>query len=118
MLDQSDLQAMRQMVQEMIDASEERTLKRTAEMIDASEERTFKRMAEAITASEERTAQKTIALMDLEFTSKFNLLAENQQILLDRMVPTSRVDELEEEVKLLKMLYRKVQEEVNELKGA
>lgn len=103
MLDKSDLQAMGQMMQEMITASEERTLKRTEEMI---------------TASEERTAQKTIALMDLEFTSKFNLLAENQQLLLDKMVPVSRVDELEEEVRLLKMLYRKVQEEVNELKGA
>lgn len=103
MLDKSDLQAMGQMMQEMITASEERTLKRTEEMI---------------ASSEERTAQKTIALMDLEFTSKFNLLAENQQLLLDKMVPTSRVDELEEEIRLLKMLYRKVQEEVNELKGA
>lgn len=103
MLDKSDLQAMGQMMQEMITASEERTLKRTEEMI---------------ASSEERTAQKTIALMDLEFTSKFNLLAENQQLLLDKMVPTSRVDELEEEIRLLKMLYRKVQEEVNKLKGA
>ncbi len=87
-------------------------------MITASEERTLKRTEEMIASSEERTAQKTIALMDLEFTSKFNLLAENQQLLLDKMVPTSRVDELEEEIRLLKMLYRKVQEEVNKLKGA
>ena len=39
------------------------------------------------------------ALLDAEFQTKFNLLAEGIQDIQEKLVPRSRVDDLEEEVK-------------------
>ena len=49
---------------------------------------------------------------------KFDLLAEGQQAILDKLVPRSRVDELEEEIKLLKIVIRQMNADLQELKKA
>ena len=54
---------------------------------------------EEIQASESRIKKETIILMDAEFGPKFNLLAENQDILLERLDRLERkVDGLEDKV--------------------
>ena len=57
-------------------------------------------------------------LMDAQFTPRFNLLAENQQIILDKMIPVSRVEALEDEVKFLKVVIRQMNEDIQQLKKA
>ena len=73
-----------------------------------------KRVGEA----EQRIARDVVALMDSEFSKKFNLLAEGIQDIQEKLVPRSRVDDLEEEVKFLKALYRQMNEDLQELKKA
>lgn len=99
MLDEKDLQA----IQSMIDAAEQRIAKSTTDLIDAAEQRITK---------------NTVALMDMEFTKKFNFLSEGQQAILDKLVPRSRVDELEDEVKFLKVIVRQMTEDIQNLKKA
>lgn len=57
-------------------------------------------------------------LLDAEVTPKFNLLAEGQQGILDKLVPRSRVDDLEDEVKFLKSIVRQMNEDLQKLKKA
>lgn len=57
-------------------------------------------------------------LLDTEVNAKFNLLAEGIQDIQEKMVPRSRVDDLEEEIKFLKAVFRQLSEEVIELKKA
>ena len=56
--------------------------------------------------------------MDMEFSKRFDLLAEGIQDIQEKLVPRSRVDDLEEEVKFLKVLYRQMNEDLQELKKA
>ena len=57
-------------------------------------------------------------LLDTEVQTKFNLLAEGQQDILERLVPRSRVDDLEDEVKFLKSVVRQMNEDIQQLKKA
>ena len=73
-----------------------------------------KRIGEA----EQRIAKNTVALMDSDFSRKFDLLAEGIQAIQEKLVPCSRVDDLEEEVKFLKVLYRQMNEDLQKRKKA
>lgn len=95
MLDEKDLQA----IQKIISGSEDRTLGKIQE-------------------SEDRAVQKAMVMMEQYFDPKFNLLAENQQMLLEKMVPLSRVEKIEGDVDLLKIIIRQMREEIDQLKGA
>lgn len=114
MLDEKDLQA----IQSMIDAAEQRIAKSTTDLIDAAEQRITKSTTDFIDAAEQRITKNTVALMDMEFTKKFNFLSEGQQAILDKLVPRSRVDELEDEVKFLKVIVRQMTEDIQNLKKA
>ena len=57
-------------------------------------------------------------LMEAEVTPKFNLLAEGHQTILEKLVPRSRVDELEEELRFLKSVVRQMNEDLQALKKA
>ncbi|WP_294475463.1 hypothetical protein [uncultured Intestinimonas sp.] len=71
-----------------------------------------------VAQAEARIAKNTVVLMDAEFSQRFNLLAEGIQDIQEMLVPRSRVDDLEEEVKFLKALYRQMNEELQKLKKA
>ena len=73
-----------------------------------------KRIGEA----EQRIAKNTVALMDSDFSRKFDLLAEGIQDIQEKLVPRSRVDELEDEMKLLKSIVRQMSEDLQKLKKA
>ena len=101
-LDRNDLQQL----QELMMASEQRLFGR----IEASEQR----MSEKIDEAENRMK----VMMESYFDPKFNLLFENQQIMMEQLAPRSRVDELEDEVKFLKSIVRQMNDEIQQLKKA
>ena len=71
-------------------------------------------LQEMITASENRMK----VMMEAYFDPKFNLLYENQQIMMGQLAPRSRVDDLEDEVKFLKSVVRQMNDEIQQLKKA
>lgn len=64
------------------------------------------------------TTHRMKVLIENEVTPKFNLLAEGQQDILEKLVPRSRVDDLEDEVKFLKSIVRQMNEDLQLLKKA
>lgn len=56
--------------------------------------------------------------MESYFDPKFNLLYENQQIMMEQLAPRSRVDDLEDEVKFLKSVVRQMNDDIQKLKKA
>lgn len=71
-------------------------------------------LQEMITASENRMK----VMMEAYSDPKFNLLYENQQIMMGQLAPRSRVDDLEDEVKFLKSVVRQMNDEIQQLKKA
>lgn len=125
MLDERDLQAIAQLIDQRLAAQEERLEQR----LTAQEER----LEQRLTAQEERFDQKLTAqkddilqeatrqmriLLDLEIKPQFNLLAEGQQMLLETLAPKSRVEALEDEVAFMKQIIKTLAHDVNELKKA
>lgn len=111
------IEASEQRMSEKIEASEQRM----SEKIEASEQR----MSDKIEASEQRMSEKIDeaenrmkVMMESYFDPKFNLLFENQQIMMEQLTPRSRVDELEDEVKFLKSIVRQMNDEIQQLKKA
>ena len=85
MLDEKDLQAIREMIQE----ANKQTLK------DA--------------------LQGASVLMESYFEPKFNLLFENQQTMLETLAPKSKTEELEEELDFLKSVVRSQSQRIEAL---
>ena len=73
---------------------------------------------EEVSVSEQRITKNMVALMDAEFKPRFDLLAEGIQDIQDKLVPRSRVDDLEDEVKFLKSIVRQMNEDIQQLKKA
>ena len=73
---------------------------------------------EEVAEAEQRITKNTVALMDAEFSKKFDLLAEGIQDIQEKLVPRSRVDDLEDEVKFLKSVVRQISEDLQKLKKA
>lgn len=73
---------------------------------------------EKLTATEQRISKNTVMLMDAEFKPRFDLLAEGQKDILEKLVPRSRVDDLEEEVKFMKSIIRQMNDDLQKLKKA
>ncbi len=66
----------------------------------------------------EEIAHLMRVIIESDINPKLNLLAEGQQAILEKLVPRSRVDDLEEEVKFLKIVVRQMNEEIQRLKKA
>ena len=99
MLDKNDLQ----MIQEMMLASEQRLFGK----IEESEQR--------MTGKIEESENRMKVMMESYFDPKFNLLYENQQIMMEQLAPRSRVDDLEDEVKFLKSVVRQMNDDIRRL---
>ena len=59
-----------------------------------------------------------LVLIESEIMPKFNLLVEGQQELRDMMIPRSRFEDLEEEVRFMKTIIRQMTEDIAKLKKA
>ncbi len=57
-------------------------------------------------------------LIENEVKPRFDLLAEGQKNILETLAPKSRVEELEDEVKFLKSMIRRINEDVQKLQKA
>ena len=66
----------------------------------------------------EESRNNMLVLIESEITPKFNLLVEGQQELLDMMIPRSRFEDLEEEVRFMKTIIRQMTEDIAKLKKA
>ena len=121
MLEKEDLLAIAKLIAE----SDERMCARMDSSITASEERTNARidkLAQDLRQETSQIKQDTIqaasVMMESYFEPKFKLLAENQQIIMETMVPKSRVDDLEDEVKFIKVMVRQMGERISRLEKA
>ena len=99
MLNEKDMQAVSELVDEKISASE----KRMSEMID-----------DRISASERRMQ----VLIENTVAPKFDLVMEALDGIREQLVPRSRVDDLEDEVKFLKVVVRQMSERMAALEKA
>lgn len=77
------------------------------------DEKDLQAIQDMISVAEQRIAKSTVTLMDAEFKSRFNLLADGIQDIQEKLVPRSRVDDLEEEVKFLKIMVRQMAERIS-----
>ena len=69
-------------------------------------------------AIDEIFAHRINVILESAIMPKFNLLAENQQTMMETLAPKSRVDELEEEVAFPRSVIRQHSREIEELKHA
>ena len=106
MLDEKDLQ----LIQSMIDAQS----RSFDEKLDA-QSRSFD---EKLDAQSRSFTQQLNLLIENVFQPQFALLAEGQQMILEKMVPSARVERLEEEVTFLKSIVFGLNEDVQKLKKA
>ncbi|MBS6533623.1 MAG: hypothetical protein KH338_08335 [Oscillospiraceae bacterium] len=121
MLDEKDLQLLSALlsqqskdITERMDAKFQAMEQRMDEKLQAMEQHTD----EKFQTMEHQLARNTAILMDAEFSKKFALLSEALEDVQERMVSPSRVSELEDEVKLLKLAIRQINQDVQELKKA
>ena len=65
-----------------------------------------------------QSESRMVAYVESAAMPKFNLLADGQAAILEKLVPRSRVDDLEEEVRFLKTVVRQMNEDLQNLKKA
>lgn len=99
MLDEKDLQAIAEMMKGMESRIDQKLEKQKQEILDES-------------------ARRMKLLLDTEVTTRFNLLAEGQQVIMDAITPKSEIEELRNEVSVLKLAIRTMNQEIAELKKA
>ena len=107
MLEEKDLQAIAQLMDSRIGESEKRMAKLMGQSLAQQKQEIL-----------DESTQRMKILLDTEITPKFNLLAENQKIMLDKLAPKSELEELRSEVSVLKLAIRSINQEIAELKKA
>ena len=99
MLDEKDLQAIAEIMDSKIGASE-------------------KRMAQLMAQQRRDIMQDVKALLDTEVQTKFNLLAEGQQAIMEALTPKSEIEQLRSEMDVRKLAVRTLSQDLDELKKA
>ncbi len=110
MLDEKDLQAIARLMDEKIQASEQRMSEMMSEKIQASEER----MSEKIQTSQ----SQVIAYIECKVMPQIRLVAEGHQLLLETMAPLPRVEALEQEVTYINNQIHSMKRDIAALKKA
>ncbi len=125
MLDEKDLQAIAKIMDEKIASSEERMTgkimeseERMTAKIMESEERMTGRMDQKLAEQKQDLIQCMNVIIESDIMPKFNLLADGIKDIQEKLVPRSRVDDLEDEMKFLKLMCRQMAEDIAKLKKA
>ena len=125
MLDEKDLQAIAKIMDEKIASSEERMTgkimeseERMTAKIMESEERMTGRMDQKLAEQRQDLIQCMNVIIESDIMPKFNLLADGIKDIQEKLVPRSRMDDLEDEVKFLKLMCRQMAEDIAKLKKA
>lgn len=105
MLDQQDIQTIDTLLDEKLD-------KRLAEF----EQRMDEKMDKRFETMEERIMKNVSTLMDAKFQQQFNLLAEQLQLMNEKLIPESRIVALEDNDEILFPTIRRLSRDVEALK--
>jgi hypothetical protein len=97
---------------------EEKDLQAIAEMMKGMESRIDQKLENQKQEILDESARRMKLLLDTEVTTRFNLLAEGQQAIMDAITPKSEIEELRNEVSVLKLAIRTMNQEIAELKKA
>lgn len=73
---------------------------------------------EEVTEAEKRIAKSTVSLMDAEFSQRFSLLAENQQIMLEKLERLDDMEVMDTRITALEAMVKKLNREMEKLKKA
>lgn len=125
MLDEKDLQALAAMLQGM----ETRIDQKMGAMETRIDQKMEKQKQDIMSETKgllarqkqdilDESTRRMKLLLDTEVTTRFNLLAEGQQAIMDAITPKSEIEELRNEVSVLKLAIRTMNQEIAELKKA
>ena len=104
MLDEQDLLAMAQLIDQKLEEKLEKKL----------EEKLARQKEEILTEATHRMQ----VLLDAEVKPMFNLLAEDISIIQEKLMPESRIERIEDDVWALKASVRRINQDLRELKQA
>lgn len=88
------------------------------QLLDEQKQDITELMDQKLAKSEERTQRYMNVLIESKIQPQLNLLAEGLADIQEKLVPRSRVDELEEEIKFMKVVCRQMAEDIAKLKKA
>ncbi len=114
MLDQNDIQTIKEIVSGLLNEQETRL---TAK-IEEQETRLTAKIEDARKGAVQDSARYMDVLYETKIVPQFKILAEGHETLLETLAPKSRVDALEEELAFLKTVVTSLNKEVAELKQA
>ena len=114
MLEKEDLQALRAIIKEEIDASEQRMTQR----MDQQRKDIMSDVSTMMSQQRKDIMHDVAVLIDAEVKPQFNLLAEGHQTLLDTLAPKNRVEALEDEIVFMKSVIKALAQDIQELKKA
>lgn len=97
---------------------DEKDLQAIAEMMKGMESRIDQKLEKQKQGILDESTRRMKLLLDTEVTTRFNLLAEGQQAIMDAITPKSEIEELRNEVSVLKLAIRTMNQEIAELKKA
>lgn len=114
MLDERDMELLRALLREEGERIEERINARMDARFQTQDERIDRMFQE-----QRRSIMHDVkVLMDAEFKPRFDLLAEDVQIIREKMISEERMEEAEADIQVLKTSVRMLNEDVRALKKA
>ena len=122
MLEAQDLQAITQVMLQAMEQQKREIVQEikgfVVEEIAASERRITAMVDEKIAASEQRITKNSVAMMEAYFTPKFNLLAEGQQAIQEKVEALEDLRTLTDRVDVLEVVVQTHSREIANLKKA
>ena len=126
MLEAQDLQAITQVMLQAMEQQKQGIVQEikgfVAEEIAASEQRMTQRITamvdEKIAAAEQRITKNSVAMMEAYFNPKFNLLAEGQQAIREKVEGLEELRTLSDRVDVLEVVVQTHSREIANLKKA
>lgn len=118
MLEEKDLQAITQLMAQLLTQQKQEIMQEMAQQkleIMQDIEQKMARQKQEFLAESTHNMQ---VLIDAEIRPQFNLLAEQIQTMMETRVDTARVERLEDEVSVHKMMIRQINEDLQQLKKA
>lgn len=124
MLEKQDLQELETMMENMMDrkldqrfaAFEQHLDEKMDQRFEAFEQRMDEKMDKRFETMEERIMKNVATLMDAKFQQQFNLLAEQLQLMNEKLIPESRIIALEDNDEILFPTIRRLSRDVEALK--
>lgn len=115
MLDEKDLLAIGQLIDQKLD---QKLAQQKQELLDEVDQRMDQKLAQQKEEILDEATHRMKVLMDAEFKPQFNLLGEELSIIREKMVPESRIEAIEDQIDVLKASVKRINREIRELKQA